>query len=86
MPPDPPPPPEKPCAASPSLRLPCRRIGLAQTARVNAPPISPGNFRSLPDVVLDNAKRTFIMRSGCLWMLGVPIPIIILLWFLTGSP
>jgi len=24
------------------------------------------------------------MRSGCLWLLGVPIPIIILLWLLTG--
>lgn len=24
------------------------------------------------------------MRSGCLWLVGVPIPIIILLWFLTG--
>jgi len=24
------------------------------------------------------------MRSGCLWLLGVPIPIIILLWLITG--
>jgi len=24
------------------------------------------------------------MRSGCLWLIGVPIPIIILLWLLTG--
>jgi hypothetical protein len=24
------------------------------------------------------------MRSGCLWLLGVPLPIIILLWLITG--
>jgi hypothetical protein len=24
------------------------------------------------------------MRSGCLWLIGVPIPVIILLWFITG--
>jgi len=24
------------------------------------------------------------MRSGLLWLIGIPIPIIILLWFLTG--
>jgi len=24
------------------------------------------------------------MRSGCLWLLGVPIPVIILLWLITG--
>lgn len=24
------------------------------------------------------------MRSGCLWLIGVPIPIIILLWLITG--
>jgi hypothetical protein len=24
------------------------------------------------------------MRSGCLWLLGVPIPIIILLWLISG--
>jgi len=24
------------------------------------------------------------MRSGCLWLIGVPIPIIIILWLLTG--
>jgi len=24
------------------------------------------------------------MRSGLLWLIGTPIPIIILLWFLTG--
>jgi len=24
------------------------------------------------------------MRSGCLWLLGVPLPIILLLWLLTG--
>jgi len=26
------------------------------------------------------------MRSGCLWLLGVPLPIIILLWLITGHP
>jgi hypothetical protein len=25
-----------------------------------------------------------IMRSGCLWLLGVPLPIIIILWLITG--
>jgi hypothetical protein len=25
-----------------------------------------------------------LMRSGCLWLIGVPIPIIIILWLLTG--
>jgi hypothetical protein len=25
-----------------------------------------------------------IMRSGLLWLIGVPIPIIIILWLLTG--
>jgi len=24
------------------------------------------------------------MRSGCLWLIGVPIPIIIILWLITG--
>jgi len=24
------------------------------------------------------------MRSGCLWLVGVPIPIILLLWLITG--
>jgi hypothetical protein len=24
------------------------------------------------------------MRSGCLWLLGVPLPIILLLWLITG--
>jgi len=24
------------------------------------------------------------MRSGCLWLLGVPLPIIIILWLITG--
>jgi len=24
------------------------------------------------------------MRSGCLWLLGVPIPLIIILWLITG--
>jgi hypothetical protein len=28
--------------------------------------------------------RGLIMRSGCLWLLGVPIPIILLLWLITG--
>jgi hypothetical protein len=26
----------------------------------------------------------YFMRSGCLWLIGVPIPIIILLWLITG--
>jgi hypothetical protein len=26
----------------------------------------------------------FTMRSGCLWLLGVPLPIIIILWLITG--
>jgi hypothetical protein len=26
------------------------------------------------------------MRSGCLWLLGVPLPIIIILWLITGHP
>jgi hypothetical protein len=29
-------------------------------------------------------KTDYPMRSGCLWLLGVPIPIIILLWLITG--
>jgi hypothetical protein len=29
-------------------------------------------------------KRGENMRSGCLWLIGVPIPIILLLWLLTG--
>ena len=33
---------------------------------------------------LDNQPRGDVMRSGCLWLLGVPLPIIILLWLITG--
>ncbi len=29
-------------------------------------------------------QKDKIMRSGCLWLLGVPLPIIILLWLITG--
>ena len=29
-------------------------------------------------------NKETIMRSGCLWLLGVPIPIIIILWLITG--
>jgi len=28
--------------------------------------------------------RKLPMRSGCLWLLGVPLPIILLLWLITG--
>jgi len=31
-----------------------------------------------------NSAGKNTMRSGCLWLLGVPIPIIILLWLITG--
>jgi len=39
--------------------------------------------RRLERLVLD-VSWTIIMRSGCLWLLGVPLPIIILLWLITG--
>jgi hypothetical protein len=29
-------------------------------------------------------KRGLHMRSGLLWLIGVPIPIIIILWLITG--
>jgi hypothetical protein len=36
--------------------------------------------------LLPTQARTLIMRSGCLWLLGVPLPIIIILWLITGHP
>ena len=41
----------------------------------NASPISALGERNHGDIV---------MRSGCLWLLGVPLPIIIILWLITG--
>jgi hypothetical protein len=48
--------------------------------------IVPGRERPKGDRVDAKSKqvRDQNMRSGCLWLLGVPIPIIILLWLITG--
>jgi hypothetical protein len=34
--------------------------------------------------VVSTSKQEGRMRSGLLWLIGVPIPIIIILWLLTG--
>jgi hypothetical protein len=37
-----------------------------------------------PMRLLTERTGGYPMRSGCLWLIGVPIPIIILLWLITG--
>jgi hypothetical protein len=37
--------------------------------------------RPLPDAI---SKRDSIMRSALLWLIGVPIPVIIILWLVIG--
>jgi len=37
-----------------------------------------------PASVSGKTEQDITMRSGCLWLLGVPLPIIILLWLITG--
>ncbi len=29
-----------------------------------------------------NLKEVFMLKGGALWMLGIPLPIILILWFL----
>lgn len=42
-----------------------------------------GNRRGPVPFVQDIERRTTMMKGGLLWLLGIPIPIILLLW-LTG--
>jgi len=49
------------------------------------PAIRPRSCNRLaqPTFALCTVERTIMMKGGLLWLIGIPIPIIILLW-LTG--
>jgi hypothetical protein len=44
----------------------------------------PGNSAHQAGVASGALSRGDIMRSCLLWLIGVPIPIIIILWLITG--
>jgi hypothetical protein len=41
-------------------------------------------LQSLPRIISPDFMREHAMRSALLWLIGIPIPIIIILWLVTG--
>ena len=58
------------------------RCEVSRSSSAAVPWLEKGTIRALLSSKPGHEEK--IMRSGLLWLIGVPIPIIIILWLLTG--
>lgn len=47
-----------------------------------AKPVEAGTYQGPRVFPCDNHKELLMLKGGALWMLGIPLPIILILWFL----